>query len=289
MDTKKLVKLSNIIGLVSIVLLGYWVFAFILIQVFGLKVFRQHLTETFGFSILGIISLMAGALMLNIMLNLTRIAERGEGGSEIRSGKKLLYMLLLVFPLLAAVLFGGNYLTAQKKQQILIQSAEKLVKQHPAQTQAMADYRFELPYIQNTANYLNLMEKQDTAFKSVAVIVPDTINGTPVYLGFGSRPLEDFSEAVNAASATDKQPQDTLVYKRVDDRQEIIRKADYLHSADLREREYLQKTFQNNSNEIEFVAQEGNYELFYPYQKNGKTVAVFLFSDYQRYGKFGSY
>nr|WP_174506740.1 hypothetical protein [Acinetobacter sp. Marseille-Q1620] len=78
MNAKFLVKISNIIGLVSIVLLIYWVFTFVLIQVFGLKVFREYMTNTFAMSILGIIALMAGALMLNIMFNLTRIAERND-------------------------------------------------------------------------------------------------------------------------------------------------------------------------------------------------------------------
>ena len=77
MNAKKLVKATNIIGMVAVTLLVYWVFALILIQVFGLKVFREHITEIFLMSILGILAVMGGTLMLNIMLNLTRIAERG--------------------------------------------------------------------------------------------------------------------------------------------------------------------------------------------------------------------
>ena len=45
MDNRKLVKLTNVIGIVSVLLLVYWVFAFILAQVFGVKVFREHITE----------------------------------------------------------------------------------------------------------------------------------------------------------------------------------------------------------------------------------------------------
>ena len=74
MNAKKLVKATNIIGMVAVTLLVYWVFALILIQVFGLKVFREHITEIFLMSILGIFAVMGGTLMLNIMLNLTRIA-----------------------------------------------------------------------------------------------------------------------------------------------------------------------------------------------------------------------
>ena len=61
MDTKLLVKISNIIGLVATILLVYWIFTFILTQVFGLKIFREHLTNSFQLSIFGILALMAGA------------------------------------------------------------------------------------------------------------------------------------------------------------------------------------------------------------------------------------
>ena len=122
MNAKKLVKATNIVGMVAVTLLVYWVFALILIQVFGLKVFREHITEIFLMSILGIFAVMGGTLMLNIMLNLTRIAERGQE-EESKGGRKTLYLLLAVFPLLAALLFGGNYLTIQQKRDILIQSS----------------------------------------------------------------------------------------------------------------------------------------------------------------------
>jgi hypothetical protein len=76
MNNKALVRLSNIIGIISILLLVYWVFVFISIQVFGFKVFRENLTETFYLSVLGILALMFGALIINVMFNLTRIAEK---------------------------------------------------------------------------------------------------------------------------------------------------------------------------------------------------------------------
>lgn len=60
MNAKKLVKATNIIGMVAVTLLVYWVFALILIQVFGLKVFREHITEIFLMSILGILAVMGG-------------------------------------------------------------------------------------------------------------------------------------------------------------------------------------------------------------------------------------
>lgn len=87
MNAKKLVKATNIVGMVAVTLLVYWVFALILIQVFGLKVFREHITEIFLMSILGIFAVMGGTLMLNIMLNLTRIAERDKRKKAKAAGK----------------------------------------------------------------------------------------------------------------------------------------------------------------------------------------------------------
>ncbi len=91
MNPKQLVRLSNIIGIISIVLLIYWVFIFITIEVFGLKVFRENLTETFYMSVLGILALMTGALIINIMFNIQvysllspsfRLGCRPRGGDE---------------------------------------------------------------------------------------------------------------------------------------------------------------------------------------------------------------
>ena len=53
MNAKKLVKATNIVGMVAVVLLVYWVFVLILSNVFGLKVFREYITEIFLMSILG--------------------------------------------------------------------------------------------------------------------------------------------------------------------------------------------------------------------------------------------
>ena len=93
MNAKKLVKATNIVGMVAVTLLVYWVFALILIQVFGLKVFREHITEIFLMSILGIFAVMGGTLMLNIMLNLTRIAERGQEGRKQRRPENLIFVV----------------------------------------------------------------------------------------------------------------------------------------------------------------------------------------------------
>lgn len=284
MNAKKLVKATNIVGMVAVVLLVYWVFVLILSNVFGLKVFREYITEIFLMSILGIFAVMAGALILNIMLNLTRIAERGQE-EESKGGRKTLYLLLAVFPVLAALLFGGNYLTVQKKRQVLTQSLERIVKDNPSQINALTDYRFDSAYIKKAALILELMSKEDSAFKAATVIVPDTIGNKQVYLAFS---------ADSQLSGIDEQAPDTqgvgddngFVVTR-NGNKETISKTQYLYAPNLSEREYLQRIFAGQTNEIRYEANDGNYSLCHPYRQNGKTI-VLCFSDYQQYGKIGS-
>jgi hypothetical protein len=67
------------IALVTVISLIYWVFAFICVQVFGLKVFGENLAQIFGLSIVGLCTVLAGAICVNIMHNLTIIAQAGSG------------------------------------------------------------------------------------------------------------------------------------------------------------------------------------------------------------------
>jgi len=294
MNAKKLVKATNIIGMVAVTLLVYWVFALILIQVFGLKVFREHITEIFLMSILGILAVMGGTLMLNIMLNLTRIAERGQE-EEVRGGRKTVYLLLAVFPILAALLFGGNYLTIRQKRDILTQSSERIVQDNPAQIDALTDYRFDLAYIKKSSEILDLMAKDDLSFKSAMIIVPDKIDNKPVYLAFSADSrLNVGGEAVPAASQNEAVPAanqnveggDNFVMDRNGEKV-MVKKMDYVYSPNLKEREYLQKVFAGQTQEMRYEAEDGHYSLCHPYRKNGKTI-VLCFSDYQEYGKIGS-
>lgn len=265
MTPKTLVRATNLIAIVAIILLMYWLFAFILIQVFGLRVFQRSLTELFALSVMGVVALMAAALMLNMMLNLTRIAERGSDTVQIKYFKKIMYLIVAGFPLLAALLFGGHHLTVQKKQQILVQSAISLVSEHSKQAQNLAHYRFDAAYVNKTAEILSIWNKKDSAFRYVNVIVRDEIDGEKVWLAFGS------GDAIALQT------------------QENIKKTNYLYAADLPTREYLQEAFAGNGDNIRFTEQDGSYDLYYPYVENGKVLAVFHFSDYQRYGKLGSY
>lgn len=265
MNNKTLVKLSNIIGITSIILLIYWVFVFISITVFGLKVFRENITETFYLSVVGILALMFGSLIINIMFNLTRIAEK-HNQDDLNISKKINKKLGLIFglsfPIVFGLLIGGDYLTSKKKEKILISSAKSIVEGNKEKSDKLLNYSFNKNWIIETDDIINLYSKTDKHFPYVSLIVADSIDKSLVFLGF-----RDY-------------------YGKLNDTIQPIKK-DFIQPTTKEEREYLDKIFYKNFDEVRFSASDGKYELFYPYIKDGKKIILY-FSDHQRYGKIGS-
>ncbi|MHC0446281.1 hypothetical protein ACWA1F_12800 [Flavobacterium sp. 3-218] len=265
MNAKQIVRLSNIIGITSILLLVYWVFTFIVIQVFGLKVFRENMTESFYFSILGILALMTGSLIVNLMFNLTRIAERNnEDAVNAKSNKRKFITLLLIFPLILIILFGGDYLTSSKKEKMLIDSAKSIVESNKSNSDKLLNYAFSKSYIKETTGILRVLSETDKNFPGVTLIVKDSIKDSPVFLGFNAF----YNEALDNDTI---QPQ----------------KINYIYQTTKEERIYLNEVFNEDSDKLRYSSDKGSYELFYPYKKNGKTIIIY-FSEQQRYGKLGS-
>ena len=252
MNYKTLVKLSNIIGIISIILLVYWVFVFISITVFGLKIFRENITETFYLSVLGVLALMLGSLIINVMFNLTRIAEK-HNQDELSVPKQVNKKM--------GLLFAGDYITSRKKEEMLTASAKEIIESNKEKTDQLLHYSFDKNWIINTRNILDLYENTDKHFPYVSVIVSDSIDKTQVFLGFRDYYIEN----------------DTI----------RPMKRDFILKTTKVEREYLKKVFYNHSNEVRFSANDGRYELFYPYIKDGKRIVLY-FSEYQPYGKIGS-
>lgn len=265
MNSKTLVKLSNIIGTISIILLIYWVFTFVSIQVFGLRVFRENMTETFYMSIFGILALMSGALIINVMFNLTRIAQKhnqDETNIPTTSSKKLSWIFVLSFPIIFGLLFGGDYLTSKKKEQLLIQSAESIIQDNAEKVTQIANYSFNEKWMIEADDILVLLSKTDKHFPHLSVIVKDSIDHSKVFLGF-----RYYSGSLN----------DTL----------LPVKKDFILETTREERDYLNSVFDRGFKGARFSGHDGNYELYYPVFIGDKRIILY-FSDYQRYGKTGS-
>lgn len=263
---KKLVKISNIIGIISILLLIYWIFVFASTEILGLKVFKKNMTETFYMSILIILALLFGALMVNIMFNLTRIAQKHNNDTRPIKTKKYkitIALFILSFPLILGLLAGGNYLTSKKKKQLLINSAESIVNDHIDKTKELVNYNFSKNWINNTSNILKILSETDVYFPDVSIIVRDTIENISLFLNFTSYSYESKT--------------DTLAPNKLN----------YVLKTTNEERDYFNTIFNTKKYKLKFNYQHGNYDLFYPYIKENKVI-IFHFSDYQRYGKIGS-
>lgn len=265
MNKNKIIKLSNTVGIVSILLLIYWVFIFISITVFGFKVFRENITQSFYLSILGIISLLFGALMINIMFNLTKISDYVDKQIEKTEVKKKKYLSLFVlcsFPIIFILLFTGDKLTSYKKKNYLISSAKTITKQYPDKINALVDYSFTKNYIKKTEKILNLLSRTDKNFPYVNIIVKDSYLNSPVF-------LEIKSLLINYET---KKPESKIAY---------------IYSSSKEERNYLNSVFIKGNKKPRFSSHDGKYELFYPVKRGNKTIVIY-FSEYRRYGKLGS-
>lgn len=265
MNLKSLVKLSNVVALIAIIMLIYWIFVFVSVEVFGFKVFRENLSQTFAMSVLGIFALMAGSLMINVMFNLTRIAQKHNRDEIVEAksvSKNLVWIFLLSFPIIFGLLFGGDYLTSKKKESMLIDSAKSVVEKYPQKIDGLLNYQFSRDWLIEMNSTLELMGKTDKNFPNVLVIVKDSIDNSDVFLGF-----RDYQKPNDETVQSEKQK--------------------FILETTKSERDYLNRVFNENFDEIRFSASDGSYQLYYPYTKSGRKIVLY-FSDYQRYGKLGS-
>jgi hypothetical protein len=266
MNKKSVVSLTNKVSIVAIFLLLYWVFIFAVSTVFGFKVFRENLTESFFMAILGILSLLAGAVIVNIMFNMTIISEaignRGGAAAEEKRTKRnpaLLWTFIISFPVIALLLYFGDLRTSGEKERHLVKSAKYLIDNNAADLEKLADYRFDSAYVEMTTRLLDVLSKQDESFPSMFVIIRDRIEGKEVFLQFG----------------------------RWFSWNEFEKKTEYIFSCSAEERKYLEECFAKKSDRHRFSAADGNYELYYPVTTK-KGFMVLYFTDSQRYGKIGS-
>lgn len=266
MNHDKIINATNKIALYATVALIYWVFIFLISTAFDLRVFREHITEIFYLSLLGIFAILGGAVILNIMSNLSKISTMlSKSHDSTFLNEKLsrikVIAFFLSFPLICVLLFGGNYLSAQKKKNMLIKSAQSLISENQVQLAKLADYQFSFEYASKAKKILEVICKIDKNFPHVTLILPDMIDDKKVFLGFSG---DIYQELIKP-----------------------IEKAKFIYSTARTDRQYLERVFAGEMKDIKFSFHEGHYELYYPIKIKGRILVLYL-SDYQRYGKIGS-
>jgi hypothetical protein len=257
-----IVKITNKIALATVVLLMYWVFIFVSTTVFGFKVFRENMTEMFLLSVLGIFSVLAGSIILNIMYNLTAIAEsRKAEDLPTKPNKRLLIYFLGSLIVIFSLLYLGDQATSNKKERYLVSSASDLVKEQKSTITALSEYSFSKEYINSTSQNIKLLSRVEEKFPQITVIARDKVDGKPLLLGFGGH------------------------YRIGKDKEPV--KVDYILGTSSEERKYLNDVFDGNSSEHRFSSNDGQYEIYYPV-KTEKGQIVLHLSQRSRYGKMGS-
>ena len=262
MDSKKMVKLSNRIGFIAVLALIYWVIIFITTNVFELSIFGRTVSDTFTMSIIGILVLMFGALIINIMFNLSRIADKNNNDNE-KINKKMgkgMIIFIISLPVIIISLFLGNYLSEKKVEKEFKHSAEEIIGSYESELDKIIDYTFEKDWINNSINLFSLMTRLNHNIYNISIILEDEINGNPVYLMFGSARNIIKTEAIS-------------------------KKIDFVMRNNLDERKYLEKVFKENYNEKHFISHTRAYNLFIPYEKNGNRVVLF-FSNRRDFGLY---
>ena len=264
MNKDRLIKISNIIGLVSIILLVYWVFVFICITVFGLKIFKENITESFYLSIIGILALMFGALMINIMFNLTKISEyisqKTDSISSVKRSKFQGLIFILSFPLIFGFLYMGDFMSSKKKEKFILKATNYIVQTYEDKIKFFFEYEYTEEFITKSNDIIDFLEKSDESIQGVSVIVRDSVQGEEVYLLIGNIYLNN---------------------KGLD------KKINHIFKCSNAEKDYLNSVFNNKSTFHRFDSNDGNYELYYPYHTADRTI-VFYYTEFQRYGKYGS-
>ncbi|MBI5675679.1 MAG: hypothetical protein HZC48_07645 [Nitrospirae bacterium] len=267
MNHDRLIRVTNRVAVFATFALFYWVFVFLIITAFDLKIFKEYMTQIFYLSLLSIFAILGGAIVLNVMSNLSKIStllseQRGNNAQIQKLSRTTLIAIALSFPLLCGLLFAGNTLSAEKKKNMLIAAAQTLISENQTELASLSDYEFSKEYVKKAEKTLAVIKKIDKYFPEVVLILPDDIDKKRVFLGFGTR--EYFY-----------------------DKDEVVEKPKFIYSASHDERLYLDRAFSGQEKNYKFSYRQGNYELYFPVQINGKNMVLF-FSDYQQYGKFGS-
>lgn len=264
MNNHFLRKYSSRIILGGILLLFYWLFIFVTIEVFDLKIFREKITSLFAFSILGILALIAGAFLVNVMANLSIIAdgsgENDTNNTENGPKKHNVFLFVVSLPLIFILLFTGNWLTVRKKERLLVANAREIIAKYSAELERAGNYRFERSYVNATGKILSEISRIDTNFPNVYLIHKVDHNDKTIYLRFSPH-----------ASWSAKEKHEPV---------------DFIFSSTREQRKFMDSVNFEEEDHL-FESRKGNYKLILPVNKGQKPFFLLL-TDYQRYGKIGS-
>lgn len=255
LNPKTIVKLSNSIGLIAILLLLFCVFGFIVTEIFDLQLISFS-KEFFGISILALLSLMAGALILNIMFNLSRIASRGEPVAEDNPEKvkRLKWILLSGFPVVAIALFAGDNYNKEISSKKSLEFAKHLQAQLAEEVEFEA-YEFNKNWIGKSEKNLSFINQLNGRPGNLSLIWQDTLNGKKHFFS-----ISEYYENEEDSSAFEKET--------------------YLLLPNKEKSEEFEKLLNGEQKTIQLERSGRNFESFIPFTQHQKTF-ILQFNEYQ--------
>lgn len=264
-DKRTIARVTQKLSIIFTFILIYWIVIFISVTVFDFKIFRENITETFYLSVVGILAILFSSALLNVMMNISIIADNADKQPRTVIANKKLYggalLVILSFLFIFAALYTGDRLNSAKKREYLIASAQRLYNDHKEKFSAMDHFAFSPSFASDLGQALRIISQQDKNFQNASVIVRGFIDGEPVFLNFGpvysKYELEDFD------------------------------KADFILPTNMEERDYLNRVFEGGSEELRYSSSDGEYELYFPVTDRQSKFIIYL-SEHQQYGKYGS-
>ncbi len=262
-------------GLMLLLLLGWAV-----VQVFGLRVFTRSLTQAVVFGGVGLFAVLGACLILNVMLNLSRMADSlaalhkdtatvgmpASGGDS----KRWLALMGAAAVLMVAGLFAGDAHTRSVKKQRLIDTAQSVMQERSARLDAaltLPDSLQQPALLQNLARQLALIEQTDRHVDHIGLLLPARYLGEPV--------------VVQVNRNWSNLRQDATVVEQGMARVEL---GDLLFKTSADQRQWLFEAFAGRQPQPLYRHEGGHYQLFYPV-KIGPDWVVLYFDDRQAYGK----
>lgn len=260
----QLSKITTLIIIFTTLAILVWLVGFIISVTFKLSVFDAD-ALVFLFAVLaGAFILILCSAILNIVINMSLIAEKNikkleNNGSEISYKKIALFFGLAVLTI-GCFLFLGDFISKNDAKNILIQEAQDIVSRYPNSINVLKKGLSDKNYLKEIPDTLKFLSSVKKEFPYVLLITSDKFNNDTVYLYI--------------TQWSSKNDLSLPLYGHA------------FYECNKKDCEYLSKVFFKNSLQQYFYQADQDFNLYIPFSENGKRF-VLLFSKNQRYGKIG--
>jgi len=258
----RLANLSIWIILVTIGIIILWFIAFILMQVFDLKVFALKSTEFFYLLIFAAFAIVACAAGLNISLNISIVAENMMDKQD-KKEKKGYYKKILAWSgaaalLLAAFLFTADFFSRNYEKNRLIAESKEIIGTYQNSLNKIADGLTDRAQLKNLPGILSILSEQKEDFPDVELITAADYDNQAVYLSIKPGTKEEDLQLPYYGNS--------------------------FYRATREDGWYLDNVFKKNYDGIFFYSKDNGYYLYYPVQVKGRRFILLFF----KYNSFGS-